>query len=102
MGNFYVIRAFARPSSTLLYLQVGATTGKTRFIAKNVRSRNVEIIPLSLVATTEILAEIKATCVWNSRYGYTLQTVLVSSKTKDFINACWNELKQLKPQLCIK
>jgi hypothetical protein len=102
MGKFYVIRAFARPSSTLLYLQVGAVTGKTRFIAKNARSRQVEKIDLSVVATPEVLTEIGAKSNWNVRYGHALQTVLVSDAVKECINACWAELKSLRPQFCIR
>lgn len=101
-GNSYVIRSFARPSNVLLYLQVGGETGKAHFIAKNARSRQVEKIDLSAVATEEILAEIKAKSGFNVRYGYALQTVFVSDKTKEFILSCWSELKKLKPNLCIK
>lgn len=102
MANVYIIRAFARPCSTLLYLQIGETTGKTRFIAKRLKTRQVETIDLSSVAGEEILAEIKAKSNWNVRYGHALQTVMVTPETKEFINGCWDELKALRPQLGIK
>lgn len=101
-GDVYVIRSFARPSNVLLYLQVGGKTGKTRFIAKHVRSRQVERIDLSATATEEILAEIQAKSGFNVRYGYALQTTSVSNATKEFILSCWSELKKIKPQLCIR
>ena len=97
-----VIRSFARPSNVLLYLQVGGTTGKVRFIAKHARSRKVEFIDLSMVATPEILKELEEKGAWNVRYGHALLTVMVSEETKNFINACWDELKKLRPQFCIK
>ena len=97
-----IIRSFAHPSNVLLYLQVGGETGKVRFIARHVRRRQVETIDLSLVASAEILEELSAKGVWNVRYGYTLQTVLVSEATKEFIEACWRELKSRCPQFCIK
>ena len=100
--KIYVIRAFAHPCSALLYLQVEMETGKTRFIVKHIRGRKVEKVALSTVATKEILAEIDAKSVWNVRYGIVLQTIIVSSETKEFINSCWKELKNLQPQLCIK
>ena len=101
-GNFYVIRAFARPSRVLLYLLVGAKTGNVRFIARYVRSRQVEKIDLPLVATADVLAEISEKSAWNIRYGYALQTVMVSAETKQFINDCWEKLKMLKPGFCIR
>lgn len=97
-----VIRAFKRPCRLLLYLQVIAETGKVRFIARNVRARSVEKITLSVVATAEIMEEIYAKSVRHARYGRALQTLQVSEATKKFINTCWNELKELKPQFCIK
>ena len=97
-----VIRSFARPSNVLLYLQVGGTTGKARFIARHVRSRQVETIDLTTVATESILKELEEKGAWNVRYGYTLLTVMVSEETKTFINACWDELKALRPKFCIK
>ena len=102
MGQFYIIRSFARPCGTLLYLQVDKETGDTRFIAKHARSRRVEKIPLTAVAAAEILAEIGAKSALNVRYGQALLTTYVSKQTKDFINSCWDELKKLKPQLAIK
>ena len=102
MGQFYVIRSFARPCGTLLYFQVDRETGDTRFIVKHARSRRVEKVLLTAVATAEILAEIRAKSAWNVRYGHALQTTYVSKQTKDFINSCWDELKKLKPQLAIK
>ena len=102
MGYAYVIRSFARPSNVLLYLQLDAKTGKTRFIAKNARSRQVEKIELSAVATTEIMTEIREKSGFNVRYGFALMTVAVSEATKEFILSCWSELKTLKPNFCIK
>lgn len=102
MGNSYVIRSFARKSKFLLYLLVDAKTGVARFIAKHVRSRQVEKVPLSVVATAETLSEIGAKSNWNIRYGQTLQTALVSDDTKKFINACWDELNSIRPQFCIE
>lgn len=102
MGKTYVIRAFARKCKMLLYLRVWDETGITGFIAKNVRSRQVEKIPLSTTATADILAEIRAKSNRSNRYGYALQTISVSNATKNFISACWSELKNLRPQLCIE
>jgi hypothetical protein len=102
MAKVYIIRSFARPSSTLLYLQVGAETGKTRFIVRHARRRQVETVDLSVVATEEILTEIREKSGFNARYGFALQTVSVSEATKNFIFDCWSELKTLKPNLCIK
>ena len=102
MKKNYFIHSFARPSNTVLSLQLGAKTGKTRFIARNVKNGNIEIIDISCVATLEILEEIKAKSVWSSHYGWALNTTLVSGATKDFISGCWQDLKKLKPELCIK
>ena len=101
MGYFYTINAFKRPSSTLLVLQIGGKTGKSRFIATNIRTRQQMEIPLTPVATAEILKELDDKCWWSSA-GRVLQTVMVSDEMKDFINACWNELKKEKPEFCIK
>ena len=97
-----IIRSFARPSNILLYLIVDGTTGKARFIARQVRSRQVENIDLSLEATEEILEELREKGVWNVRYGHTLMTVMVRPTTKKFIESCWDELKKLRPQFSIK
>ena len=97
-----VIRAFAHPSKVLLYLQVDGETGKVRFIARNARRRQVETINLSIVASAEILEELSTKGEWNIRYGHTLQTVLISEATKEFIEDCWKELKSRYPQFCIK
>ena len=94
------INSFKRPSSTLLYLQVGGKTGRTRFIA--MRSRQLEEIPLSIVATTEILDEIRQKSAIDPRNGHVLLTTTVSMETRSFINECWTELKKLKPEFCIK
>lgn len=101
MGYFYVINAFKRPSSTLLVLQIGGKTGKARFIATNIRTRQQTAVPLTLTASAEILKELDEKCWWSSA-GRLLQTIMVSDETKDFINSCWDELKKEKPEFCIK
>ena len=102
MSNFYTIRALARPSSTVLALHVGKHTGKTRFVAMNGKLHRPEVILLSPVATEEILEELEEKCAYSSWEGRVLIRPMVSPTTKTFINECWDELKQLKPEFCIK
>lgn len=101
MKKNYFIHSFAHPSNTLLSLQLGAKTGRTRFIARSVKNGKVEIIDISCVATPEILKEISDKSVWG-RTGWVLNTTLVSNTTKEFVGNCWSELKKTKPELCIK
>ena len=101
MAKVYVISAFTRPCNTLVYLQIDHKTGETRFLVPDIRYGGADEIPLSLVASPEVLKEIISKSRWNLRFGHSLQTVLVSQATKDFINSCWDELKKLKPQFCV-
>ena len=102
MKKNFVIRAYARPCGVMLDLQVNGETGKTQFIAKKPRSQQSETIHLTAVASKEILKEIEAKSGFNVHWGHALQTVAVSQATKELINNCWDELKHLKPQFCIK
>lgn len=104
MQKNFVIRAYARPCGIMLSLKVNGATGKAQFIAKNARNNQMEEIPLSLVASSAILQELDAKSGFNAALGddWALMTVAVSMVTKHFINDCWDELKKLKPQFCIK
>ena len=100
----YVIRAYARPCSTMLQLKVNGETGKAHFVATNARNRQSEDIELSQVATPEILQELDKKSGFNAALGddWCLQTVAVTMATKHFIMNCWDELKKLRPQLGIR
>jgi len=100
----YVIRAYARPCSTMLSLKVNGKNGTTKFVATNVRSHKVEEIPLSQVATEDILKELAKKSVFNAALSddWCLQTVAVTMATKHFIMNCWDELKKQKPELGIR
>jgi len=104
MAKNFVIRAYARPCSTMLSLKVNGENGQAKFVATNARSRQKEEIPLSLVATTEILEELDKKSGFNAALGddWVLTTVTVNMMTKHFIVDCWDELKKLKPQLGIR
>ena len=101
MAKGYVISAFTRSCNTLVYLQINHKTGKSRFLVPDIRYGGTGEIRLSLVASPEVLKEIISKSRWNIRFGNSLQTDLVSDATKDFINACWDELKKLQPQFCV-
>jgi len=104
MQKNFVIRAYARPCSTMLSLKVNGENGQAKFVATNARSRQKEEIPISLVATEDIIQELDAKSGFNAALGsdWCLQTVAVNMKTKHFIVDCWDELKKLKPQLGIR
>lgn len=104
MNKNFVIRAYARPCSTMLALKVNGENGQTKFVATNVRNRQREEIPISLVATEDIIQEIDKKSGFNAALGddWCLQTVAVNMATKHFINDCWDELKKTKPQLGIR
>ena len=104
MKKNFLIRAYARPCSTMLQLKVSGETGKTHFVATNVRSRQREEIPLSQVASENILKELDAKSGFNAALGsdWCLQAVTVNMATKHFIVDCWDELKKLRPQLGIR
>lgn len=94
----YLICVFAHPSSSMISLQL-YSTGKALF---TVRKKGKYFINLSCVATQEVIDEVEKKCAWSSLRGRVLETVLVSNATKKFIEDCWQELKKLKPELCIK
>lgn len=102
MEKIFVIRAYARPCGTMLSLNVNGETGKSYFVALNGRNKQEETINLSQVANSGTLKEFSSKSGFNVQQGYVVLTVALSKVTKDFINACWEELKQLKPKLCIK
>ena len=93
-----LIRSHSRPSSTLLWLQVGLKTGKARFLVK---ANGLQKIPLSVVALPEVLEEISSKSVLAGKF-YELRNPKLSKDTTEFIEACWSELKKLRPELCIK
>lgn len=101
MNTVYTIRALAHPSSTLLSLLIDGKTGESCFFATNLKTRRSVEIPLTPIATEKILTELDEKCAYSSE-GRVLITTMVSPTTKTFINACWNELKTLKPEFCIK
>ena len=104
MAKNFLIRAYARPCSTMLQLKVNGENGKTHFVATNVRNRQREEIPLTLVATPDIIHEIDKKSGFNAALGddWCLQAVTVNMATKHFIINCWDELKKIKPQLGIR
>ena len=104
MNKNFVIRAYARPCSTMLSLRVNGENGKVLFTATNARNRQSEDIELSQVATPEILQELDKKSGFNAALGddWVLTTVTVNMMTKHFIVDCWDELKKLKLQLGIR
>lgn len=104
MKKNFKIRAYARPCSTMLSLNVNGENGMAHFVATNARNRQSENIKLSQVATPEILQELDKKSGFNAALGddWVLTTVAVNMMTKHFIVDCWDELKKTKPQLGIR